>query len=405
MRILFLTDNFPPETNAPATRTWEHVRRWAASGHDITVITTAPNFPKGVVFEGYRNAWRTVEMREGVRIVRVRTYIAANAGTAKRMLDYISFMVSASFFGMFEKRPDLIVATSPQFFTACAGFALSILRWRPWVFELRDLWPDSIIAVGAMKPNLALRLLERLELFLYRRAATVITVTNAFRDNLISRGIDGDKIKVVTNGVDPSRFAPAPRDDALAADLGLTGKIVVGYVGTHGMAHALDRVLDAAELLSDREDIAFLFVGDGAQRAELETRGKDMANVRFLGSQPRDRMAAIWSVCDAALVPLRDTPTFRTVIPSKIFEAMAMGLPILMSLPAGEATGIIDSNEAGLTVPPEDPETLASAIRRLADVPELRQSLGTNGISAVQQYDRSTLADRMITHLLNTKDL
>lgn len=405
MRILFLTDNFPPETNAPATRTWEHVRRWAASGHDITVITTAPNFPKGVVFEGYRNAWRTVEMREGVRIVRVRTYIAANAGTAKRMLDYISFMVSASFFGLFEKRPDLIVATSPQFFTACAGFALSILRWRPWVFELRDLWPDSIIAVGAMKPNLALRLLERLELFLYRRAATVITVTNAFRDNLISRGIDGDKIKVVTNGVDPSRFTPAPRDDALAADLGLTGKIVVGYVGTHGMAHALDRVLDAAELLSNREDIAFLFVGDGAQRAELETRGKDMANVRFLGSQPRDRMAAIWSVCDAALVPLRDTPTFRTVIPSKIFEAMAMGLPILMSLPAGEATGIIDSNEAGLTVPPEDPETLASEIRRLADESELRQSLGANGISAVRQYDRSTLADRMITHLLNTINL
>ncbi len=399
MRILFLTDNFPPETNAPATRTWEHVRRWAASGHEITVITPAPNFPKGVVFEGYRNAWRTVEMREGVRIVRVRTYIAANAGTAKRMLDYISFMVSASFFGLFEKRPDLIVATSPQFFTACAGFALSILRWRPWVFELRDLWPDSIIAVGAMKPNLALRLLERLELFLYRRAATVITVTNAFRDNLISRGIDGDKIKVVTNGVDPSRFAPAPRDDALAAELGLTGKIVVGYVGTHGMAHALDRVLDAAELLSDREDIAFLFVGDGAQRAGLEKRGKNMANVHFLGSQPRDRMAAIWSVCDAALVPLRDTPTFRTVIPSKIFEAMAMGLPVLMALPEGEAMSIITKCDSGVTVPPEDPIQMATAIQQLADDPDLRQRLGNNGISAVKAYDRETLANGMLQHL------
>ncbi len=168
------------------------------------------------------------------------------------------------------------------------------------------------------------------------------------------------------------------------------------------MAHALDRVLDAAELLSNREDIAFLFVGDGAQRAGLEERGKDMANVHFLGSQPRDRMAAIWSVCDAALVPLRDTPTFRTVIPSKIFEAMAMGLPILMSLPVGEATGIIESNEAGLTTPPEDPEALAAAIRRLADEPDLRQGLGANGNSAVRQYDRSALADRMMTYLLNT---
>ena len=405
MRILFLTDNFPPETNAPATRTWEHVRRWAASGHEITVLTTAPNFPRGVVFEGYRNAWRTVEMNEGVRVVRVKTYIAANAGTARRMLDYVSFMVSAMLFGTFEKRPDLIVATSPQFFTACAGYGLSVLRWRPWVFELRDLWPDSIIAVGAMKPGFGLRMLERLELFLYRRASMVVSVTNAFRDNLISRGIDGDKIEVVTNGVDPSRFTPAPRDDALAAELGLTGKIVIGYVGTHGMAHALDRVLDAAELVTDRDDIAFLFVGDGAQRAKLEARGKDMTNVHFLGSQPRERMASIWSVCDAALVPLRDTPTFRTVIPSKIFEAMAMGLPILMSLPEGEATGIINSNEAGLTVTPEDPVALAAAIRLLADDPGLRQSLGANGISAVRKYDRSTLADRMLTHLLNIGDL
>ena len=399
MRILFLTDNFPPETNAPATRTWEHVRVWAAKGHDVTVITTAPNFPKGKVFDGYRNAWRSVENTNGIRIVRVKTYISANAGTLKRMIDYISFMVSAMFFGLFEKRPDLIVATSPQFFTACAGFGLSILRWRPWVFELRDLWPDSIIAVGAMKPSLALRLVEKLELFLYRRARIVISVTHAFRQNLINRGINGDKIKVVTNGVDPSKFTPQLRDEALADALDLRGKTVVGYVGTHGMAHALDKVLDAAELLRDRDDIALLFVGGGAQREALELRSQTMANVRFLGTQPRERMASIWSVCDVALVPLRDTPTFRSVIPSKVFEAMAMGLPILMALPEGEAMSIITKCDSGVTVPPEDPIQMATAIQQLADDPNLRQRLGNNGISAVKAYDRETLANDMLQHL------
>ncbi|MEL7259670.1 MAG: glycosyltransferase family 4 protein, partial [Pseudomonadota bacterium] len=387
------------ESNAPATRTWEHIRVWAQEGHDITVITTAPNFPKGEVFDGYRNAWRSVETVEGIRVVRVKTYIAANAGTLKRMLDYISFMISATFFGLLERRPDLIIATSPQFFTACAGFALSVLRWRPWVFELRDLWPDSIIAVGAMKPSLALRLLERLELFLYRRARIVVSVTYAFRDNLIARGIDGDKIKVVTNGVDPAKFTPLPRDTALSTELGLTGKTVIGYVGTHGMAHALDKVLDAAESLKDRDDIVFLFVGGGAQRAALEERGAGMSNTRFLGTQPREQMAGIWSVCDVALVPLRDTPTFRTVIPSKIFEAMAMGKPILMSLPEGEAMSIITKYDCGLTVPPENPQSLADAIRRFSDEPGLRQRLGNNGISAVQNYDRATLAKTMLLHL------
>ncbi|MGD1924536.1 MAG: glycosyltransferase family 4 protein [Paracoccaceae bacterium] len=400
MRILFLTDNFPPETNAPATRTWEHVRVWAQQGHDITVITTAPNFPKGVVHDGYRNAWRSVEHREGIRIVRIKTYIAANAGTLKRMLDYISFMVSASVFGVFEKRPDIIVATSPQFFTACAGLILSVLRWRPWVFELRDLWPDSIVAVGAMKPSSALRALEKLELFLYRRSTIVVSVTNAFKSNLIARGIDGAKIKVVTNGVDPAKFQSQPKDAALTDELNLTGKTVIGYFGTHGMAHALDKVLDAADLLQDRNDIAFLFVGGGAERAKLEARARDMPNVRLLAPQPRERMPTIWSLCDVALVSLRDTPTFRTVIPSKIFEAMAMGQPILISLPDGEATKIVTKTGAGIAVPPENPAEMAREIVNLSDSAALREELGSKGILAVKEYNRTMLATRMLDHLV-----
>jgi len=225
------------------------------AGHEVTVITTAPNFPKGVVFPGYRNRlWQREEM-EGIRVVRVWTYITANAGFGKRTLDYLSFMVSGFMAGLVQRRPDVIVGTSPQFFTNCAAWMLAVFRWRPFVFELRDLWPESIKTVGAMEDSAALRLLERLELFLYRQAKAVVAVTASFKRNLIGRGIDGDKIAVVTNGVDLSRFQPQAPDLALRDALGIPREaFVAGYIGTHGMAHALETVLEAARLLGAAGD-------------------------------------------------------------------------------------------------------------------------------------------------------
>ncbi|MCA9206239.1 MAG: glycosyltransferase family 4 protein, partial [Planctomycetales bacterium] len=232
MHILFLTDNFPPEVNAPASRTFEHCREWVRVGHRVTVITGAPNFPKGKVFTGYRNRLWQRETMEGIQVVRVWTYITANEGFAKRTLDYLSFMVTGFLAGLIQRRPDVIVGTSPQFFTNCAAWMLSVFRWRPFVFELRDLWPESIKTVGAMKDSALLRLLERLELFLYRRAAVVVAVTESFRHNLVSRGVDPNKIAVVLNGVDLSRFHPLARDLELAERFGLAGKFVLGYIGT-----------------------------------------------------------------------------------------------------------------------------------------------------------------------------
>ncbi len=264
MRILFLSDNFPPESNAPATRLHEHALRWVRAGHEVTVITGAPNFPEGKLYAGYENRWRQVETIDGIRVVRVKTYITANEGFAKRTLDYLSFMASGFVAGLFERRPDVIVSTSPQFFCAVAGWALSGVRRLPWVFELRDLWPASIVAVGAMERSLAIRTLEKLERFLYRRADAIVSVTESFRNDLAARGIERDKIHVVVNGVDLERYAPRPRDASLAREFDLEGRFVLGYMGTHGMAHALDRVLDAAQLLRERSDIAFFFAGAGA---------------------------------------------------------------------------------------------------------------------------------------------
>lgn len=398
MRILFLSDNFPPESNAPASRLYEHAIRWVADGHDVTVITCAPNFPEGKLFPGYTNRWRHVETMDGIRVVRVKTYITANEGFLRRTLDYLSFMFASVFAGLFERRPDVVVATSPQFFCAAGGWALSVLRWRPFVFELRDLWPASIVAVGAMKRGRVIWMLERLELFLYARAKAIVSVTESFRRDLIARGVPPAKIHVVMSGVDLARYSPRARDAELAREYGLEGKFVAGYMGTHGMAHALDKVLEAAELLKDRDDIAFFFAGAGADRANVEriVAERSLHNVRLIPRQPKERMPALWSLCDLSIVPLRKHPVFGTVIPSKLFEGMGMGVPVLMSLPEGEACEIVRATGCGETVAPENPETMATAVRRLASVPEDMTRLQRNACSAAPGYSRDHQAKRMI---------
>lgn len=398
MRILFLSDNFPPEGNAPATRLYEHATRWVRAGHDVTVITCAPNFPEGRLFPGYRNAWRQVEWLDGIRVVRVKTYITANEGFLKRTLDYLSFMLMATVMSVFERRPDVVVATSPQFFCALAGWMVGVLKWRPFVFELRDLWPASIMAVGAMRKSLVIRLLERVELFLYRRADAIVSVTESFREDLVARGVPRGKIHVVLNGVDLDRYEPRERDAALAREFGLEGRFVAGYMGTHGMAHALPKVLEAAERLGHREDIAFFFAGSGAERARVEqlVAERGLRNVRLIPRQPKEAMPALWSLCDVAIVPLRDTPVFATVIPSKIFESMGMGVPILMSLPDGEATAIVRGTASGVCVPPEDPQAMAEAVVRLADAPLEMAALRRQARAAAPGFSREALASRML---------
>lgn len=398
MRILFLSDNFPPETNAPATRLHEHATRWVRAGHEVTVITCAPNFPEGRLFAGYENRWRHVETIDGIRVVRVKTYITANEGFVRRTLDYMSFMVSGFAAGLFEKRPDVVVSTSPQFFCALGTWALSAVRRLPWVFELRDLWPASIVAVGAMDRSPVIRMLEKLELFLYRRADAIVSVTESFREDLVVRGIDRRKIDVVINGVDLDRYAPRPRDEALARQFGLEGKFVLGYMGTHGMAHALDRVLDAAERLRERKDIAFFFAGAGAERANVERRVAELRldNVQMIPRQPKEAMPGLWSLCDLALIPLRDTPVFSTVIPSKLFEAMGMGVPVLMSLPEGEATAIVKRTECGVCVAPEDPGAMAEAVVELAGDGDRMAALRSASAAAAPEYSRDRQARRMV---------
>lgn len=403
MKILFFSDNYPPETNAAATRVHERAVYWVKWGHDVTVITCAPNFPHGRVFDGYENKWRQEEVIDGVRVIRVKTYIAANRGVLRRILDFLSFMITGFWAGLRVRRPDVIVSTSPQFFAAVAAWALSRVRSIPYVFELGDLWPASISAVGAMKPNVGLRAIEWLELKMYRDSVAVVALTHAFKDNLVARGISADKVHVVINGVDLWRYGPRDRDTSLVSELGIKGKFVIGYVGTHGMAHALKNVLEAAKRLKDDANICFLFAGAGAEREMLISyaRSEGLGNVRFLPSQPKERMPDVWSVCDVALVHLKDTPAFAEVIPSKIFEAMGMGLPILMSIPEGEATKIVKDHGVGLCVAPEAPDALADAARALALDTVQTQRFAAHSHKAAPVFSREAQAQAMIDVLRN----
>ncbi len=407
MHIMFLTDNFPPEVNAPASRTFEHCREWVREGYKVTVITCAPNFPKGRVFEGYRNRlWQSEEI-EGIRVIRVWTYITANEGFVKRILDYQSFMVSATLAALFVRGVDAVVGTSPQFFTACAAYVVSRLKRIPFVFELRDLWPESIKAVGAMKESAAIRVLERLELFLYHKAAQIVSVTHSFKRILTARGVDSNKITVVTNGVDMSRFKPLPKHVELMRKLELEGKFVAGYVGTHGLAHHLETLLEAAEMLQSLpggERFHFILLGDGARKQAL----KDMAverrldNVTFVDSVPKEQVTHYWSLLDVSIIHLRKTDLFTAVIPSKLFESMGMGLPILHGV-AGESADIVRSEEVGIVFEPENAVELVEHLKFLQSNQQAYEAYRVRCLDVAKQYDRKTMAMKMLAAVTKLK--
>lgn len=407
MHIVFFSHYYPPEGNAPASRTRDHCVRWAAAGHRITVITCAPNVPDGVVYDGYRNRmWPQRESLDGVEVIRVWTWLAANAGGAKRIANYLSYLFSSLFaFVFFCRRPDLVIATTPQFFCGWAGLIASWLKWRPFLLEVRDIWPESIVTVGAMSRGLVTRMLEVLERIMYRGANHVVAVGNGYRDNIVGKVPVQDRISVITNGVDCDQYRPREPSPGFLKEHGLDDRFVCSYVGTIGMAHGLEVMLRAARLLREqgREDIAFCLVGDGADRARLEqmtaTGGLEDL-VRFSGRLPKERMPEVLASSSCLLVHLRKTDLFETVIPSKIFEAMAMQRPLIMGV-RGESAEIVQQAAAGMDMEPDNESDLMAAVLQLCDDRQRYQSLAAGGREYVRQnYSRDRLAARYLELIL-----
>jgi glycosyltransferase involved in cell wall biosynthesis len=397
VKILYVSQYFPPEMGAPAARVHEMSREWVRLGHQVTVLTGFPNHPTGVIPPEYRGQWLRRDIVDGIQVVRVPIYAAANKGFAKRIANYLSFGASASAVGPFVAgRPDIIIATSPQFLTAVAGFWLSRLYRVPFVFEVRDLWPSSIVAVGAMSASSpVVKTLEQVELFLYRAASRVVVVTESFVDEICARGIDRSRLSVITNGVDLDLFRPSSRQEARAR-LGLPQEgFIATYVGTHGMAHGLSMLLDAAPRLG-ADGITLLLVGEGAEKASLEVRAarEGLRNVIFWDQRPRNEIAEVYAAANVCLVLLRAKQLFKKVIPSKIFEFMGAGRAIHTTVD-GESRSIIERAGAGIFSPPEDVEAFVATLHKCAANPADLDELGKSGRRyAEANYSRPVLAAR-----------
>ncbi len=395
MKILFLTHYFPPEVNAPANRTYEHCREWVRLGHEVHVVTCTPSHPLGKPFEGYRRCWYRRETMDGIAVHRVWTYLAPNKGRVRRIVNYLSFVPTSLWRSLRLGRFDVVIATSPQFFCAVSGWLAGKFKKTPWVFELRDLWPDSIAAVGAVRSSFLLNVVEKLELHLYRKAAGVACVTRAFIDNLESRGVPREKCSFLPNGVVLEDWANLD-GRGIRARYGVDANdTLVSYVGTVGMAHQIGVMVEAAELArKERAPLHFMVAGDGAELADLRRRAKDMAltNLTFLGLVPRDAARDILGASDVVVVHLKDSPLFRTVLPSKMFEAMAAGKPVVLGV-KGEALDVLRRAGAGIAVAPGDSRALLDAALDLAQNEMQRNEMGKAGREFVErEYSRKVWA-------------
>ena len=396
LKILYISHYFPPEVNAPAVRVSELAKHWSESGHDVTVLTGFPNHPTGVVPIEYKGVLKAKEKHGRIRVIRTYLYAAANKGFVKRILNYLSFMLSAIVLGTPSVgKPDIIVATSPQFFVAVAGYFISRIKRCKFIFEVRDLWPEEIVAVGAIKNSFVINMLEAIEMFLYRKADMVVAVAQGTIDTLVKRGISAEKLALIPNGVDISHFQNTNGSSSVRKKLKIDDKFVVSYVGTHGLAHRLDTVLDAASKLKNNNRIQFLFVGDGAEKKRLVERSirEKLDNVLFHDQIDRTRISDFYAATDLFLVPLRKADLFTRNIPSKIYEIMAARKPMLIAT-NGESRRLVESAGAGIGITPEDSDALVANIKRLLNDEKLRHQMGQSGYAfALANASRKRLAD------------
>lgn len=399
--VLFFTQYFPPETGAAANRVEELTRRWADAGCDVTVVTSIPNYPEGEVYDGYTNDWHRIEERDGVTVHMVRAIPTSNAGLPRRAIKFLWFMLLSLVVGLrVSSSTDVVVATSPQPLTGLSAAAVSTVRRVPFVFDVRDLWPESITAAAGRFGTVLSVGVEAVVRLVYSSADRIVVVSRAFESEITERGISSGKIWYHPNGVDTSFITDLETATDLPEDVTakLTDTFVVSYVGTIGRSHGLTSVIDAAQEIDEEEgydDLLFVLVGYGADLDTLRERAdqKGLSNVVFTGRKPKEMVPSILDASNVSLVHLKSRKLFELVIPSKMFESMAAGLPIVLGV-RGEAERILGEADAGIAVEPESPSEVARAVRKLYDEGDRRQKLGENGADFVtESFDWQDIAD------------
>ena len=395
MNIAYYSHYFTPEIGAPSARIYDLAQQWLALGHQVQVVTCFPNHPTGELYPGYASRLYMHEKLDGIDVHRHWTYITPNKGFAKKTLGHISYLPAALLLSnRCLANPNVVIGTSPTFFAAIAAVITGRGRRIPFIMEVRDLWPAVFVELGILRNPLLIRWLERLELALYRQATRVVTVTEAFRQNLIERGVPGEKVSTIRNGADVEFWQPKEASVELRQRLGLQGRFVVLYIGAHGISQALGWILESAQQLREHSQIHFLFVGEGAEKEQLVQQAQQagLENVQFLDPVAKDAVKEFYALADVCLVPLRDIPLFETFIPSKMFEMMAMARPIVASV-RGEAAEILRQSGGAMVVEPEDSSSIAQAILHLYDHEDQAHAMGQRGRRfVVENYSRCSLA-------------
>jgi glycosyltransferase involved in cell wall biosynthesis len=405
MRVLYLSQYFPPEIGATQTRAYEMARGLVRAGHRVTVIAEVPNHPSGIISAEYRGKFFTRSQLDGIDVIRVWVKASPVKTFARRMEFYLSYMLMAILAGLFLVRGkyDVIYTTSPPLFVGAAGLAISYLRRIPFVFEARDLWPESAVALRELRHRRAVQLAEWLATCCYRRARRVVVVTSGIQQSLLARGVPAASIRFIPNGANTDRFAPGPIDFSLRQKLQIAAPaFVVIYTGLHGLVHGMDVILQAAELFLqrrvDEQRVCFLLIGDGVAKPQLEfaARKNGLTNVRFLAPQAEADLPPFIRLANAGLATTAKLPLTQGTLPVKMFSYLACARPVLLAVD-GEAKELIEKAKAGLCIPPEDPAALVQAIEQLRNDSELCRRLGANGRDYVtKHYSRQAQAGQLV---------
>ena len=394
MRILFLTQYCPPEVGAPQNRIFEFSKKLKEFGHEVTILTALPNYPRGEIFEEYRGKRIVLEEIDGIKIVRTNIYATKSKSFIKRLINYFSFTFSSVFQGVkYIGNQDVIITESPPLFLGWSGYVLSKLKKAKFVFNIADLWPESAVKLGVLSNKVFIKMAIWLEEFCYKKASAITCQTQGIVDDIIDRGFNKTKVHLVTNGVDTELFKKEERDEEFRKSIGINSKFALCYAGIHGIAQGLEVIITVAEIVKDKEDIQFVFVGDGSEKQDLinMVKEKKLNNVTFLPLQPTANMPKIVASMDAAIIPLKRLQLFEGALPSKMFETLSAEVPIIMAV-KGEAERLINNAQAGIVVEPENPQEIAEAVIKLYNDKELRNTLGKNGRKYVKEhYDRNNI--------------
>ena len=398
MRILFLTQYCPPEVGAPQNRIFEFAKKLKEFGHEVTILTALPNYPRGEIFDEYKGKKVVLEEIEGIKIIRTSIYATKSKSFTKRLRNYLSFTFSSVFQGYIHiDKQDVVITESPPLFLGFSGYVISKLKKAKFVFNISDLWPESAIKLGVLHNKLFIKMSVWLEEFCYRRAVAVTCQTQGIVDDIVSRGFDKNKVHLLTNGVDTKLFKSENRDENFRYEIGLENKFALCYAGIHGLAQGLQVIINVAEIVKEERNIQFVFVGDGPEKQDLVNMAKEkgLKNVTFLPLQPKVNMPKIVASMDAAIIPLKKLELFKGALPSKMFETLASEIPIILPV-QGEAAKLINSANAGIVVEPENSKEIAEAVLKLYNDIELRNEFGKNGRNYVMKnYARETITRKL----------